>query len=111
MYSSADLSLAAGKVRHKNELVICLAIKKNQHDDNCYTILLVVYFMVCVGKLWKLFLANLLAGNSRRETHFSLLILANIKQSQNPVLIRKTKKKEVKQQKIFENLKKKIRLK
>ncbi len=52
--------------------------------------------MACVGKLWKLFLANLLAGNSLRETHFSLLILANIKQSQNLVLIRKTKEKEEK---------------
>ncbi len=73
-------------------------------------LLFLVYFMACVGKLWKLFLANLLAGNSLRKTHFSLLIFANIKQSQNLVLIRKTKEKQEKQQNIFENLKKHIRL-
>ncbi len=66
--------------------------------------------MPCVGKLWKLFLANLLAGNSLRETHFSLLILANIKHSQNLVLIRDKEKREEKQKNIFENLKKQIRL-
>jgi hypothetical protein len=68
-----------------------------------FYLLFVVYFMACVGKLWKLFLANLLAGNPVRETHFSL-ILANIKQSQNLVLIRKTKEKEEKKLNIFENL-------
>jgi hypothetical protein len=70
-----------------------------------FYLLFVVYFMAVLKNFGRFFPANLLAGTlfvllQLKHTFFTR-ILTNIKQSQNPVLIRKTKKKERKNNKIF----------